>query len=55
MKLPPRATADSERGPAETVEEYETSAVHAELGKRLSAYLAQHGLPAEAVSVSAMT
>ena len=54
-KLPPRATADSETGPAETVEEYETFAVQAELEKRLSAYLAQHGLPAEVVSVSAAT
>ena len=55
MKLPPRATVDSERGPAETVEEYETGAVQAELGRRLSAYLAQHGFPAGAVSVSAAT
>lgn len=53
-KLPPRATADSETGPAQTVEEYETFAVQAELGRRLSAHLARHGLPAEAVSVSAM-
>lgn len=53
--LPPRATTDSESGPAVTVEDHETSAVQAELGTRLSEYLAQRGLPAEAVSVSAAT
>lgn len=52
-KLPPRVTADSEAGLAQTVEENETFAVQVELEKRLGAYLAQHGLPAEAVSVSA--
>lgn len=54
-KLPPRATVDSESGPAETVEEHETFAVQVELERQIDDYLAQQGLPAEAVSVSAMT
>ena len=52
-QLPPRATVDSERGPAETVEQYETFAVQVELERRVDVYLSQHGLPAEAISVAA--
>lgn len=54
-RLPPRATADTERGPAETVEQYETYAVQTELDRLVGAHLSAHGLPATAVSVSAMT
>ena len=54
-RLPPRATVDSERGPAETVEQHEGYAVQAELERRLGRYLADRGLPAHAVSVAAAT
>ncbi len=53
--LPPRATTNSETGPAETVEEYETFAVMGVVEKRVTAELEQKGLPPEAVSVSMAT
>lgn len=50
--LPPRATANSEAGAAETVEEYETYAVMSVVEKRVTTELEQQGLPPEAVGVS---
>jgi hypothetical protein len=50
--LPPRATFDSEAGPAESVDEYETYAVMAEVEDRVNAALEKQGLPTGAVSVS---
>lgn len=54
-KLPPRATVDSERGPAETVAEHETFAVDAELQRRLDDHLASLKLPVGAVAISMAT
>jgi hypothetical protein len=50
--LPPRATVDSEAGPAESIDEYERYAVMAVVEKRVNADLEQQGLPQTAVSVS---
>ena len=54
-KLPPRVLADSEGGPAQSIEEYETFALQTELERQLNGYLGQRGLPVGTVSVSAMT
>ena len=52
---PPRAVVDSESGPAQSVVEYETDAVIREVQERVGNVLAQQGLPATAISVSAAT
>lgn len=53
--LPPRATVDSESGPAQSVDEYETFAVHRVVQERVDDALEQQGLPVTATSVSAAT
>ena len=53
--LPPRASAGSESGPAESVEDYETRAVMSVVQTRVAAELGQQGLPTSAVSVSMAT
>ena len=53
--LPARATADTESGPAESVEAYETRAVMSVVQTRVDAELEQQGLPTSAVSVAMAT
>jgi hypothetical protein len=48
----PRATVDSEAGPAMTVDEHEVDAVYAEVGRRVDAELVEQHLPVTAVSLS---
>lgn len=48
----PRATADSEAGPAMSVDEHEVEAAYAEVGRRVEAELARQRLPATSVSLS---
>ncbi|WP_244928579.1 hypothetical protein [Nocardioides sp. W7] len=49
--LPPRALVDSEAGPAQSIEEYETYAVMSVVEQRVEADLRRQGLPTAAVSV----
>lgn len=53
--LPPRATVDSESGPAQSVAEYETDAVSHVVQERVDDALRQQGLPVSATSISVLT
>ena len=52
---PPRTVVDSEAGPAQSVDEHETSALMTAVQERLDAELVRQGLPVEAVSLSMAT
>lgn len=53
--LPARATIESESGPAQSVTEYETDAVHRVVQQRVADALEHQDLPVAAVSVSMAT